>query len=821
MRSALVGICILISILQVDAGEIKSLEWLKTFGGDSFDLNNSVTCDNVGNIYFAGSYESDSVDFGNILVFNNKDSTQNTLIISKLNPNGVCQWIRPIRGYYKEIEITNSLLDYEGNILFVGQTRGVAKRISFGNGIVVSGDNFNNIFFVKYSPDGNCLWAHCISGDTIGSIKGSQGMDICLDSDNNIYISGYCNNIDFGNGVKLNNNNGQMPFFAKYNSNGYCQWAKRLIQKDITDIWGADCIIRWSPNNTLTIAGYMFDPTDFGDGKFVDKSVNTPNSRNIFVANYTIDGLLKWVKIFAGQSDYIFNDLITLTDIAFDSYSNFYITGYFFKDGNFAPGFQLKKIMDTTQSDIYIAKCDSDGDVQWVKTFGGNGDDCLTSFYLKDNNNLLACGWTYSSRLNFGNEILNNSHKNIIQGFLVLFDSNGTAKGSNSISYQDSGSYIVPTKITEDKNQDIIVTGNFRLAIELNKKIIKSNGFYDIFLAKYSKRCDYTSFTLPNFSVISSLNFVKSAEKVYSVLRLTPAKANQSGAVWSKNLINVSNGFTAKFKFRMSSPYNDFDDGSLPGADGIAFVIQNAYPLSYGNSGGGLGYEGISNSLAIEFDTYKNEDKPYFDLDGNHVAVFSNGIKANTCNHNSKANLKTTNDIIQIRADSTIYHVQIKYSINPSKLIVFLDSTGKFEKPILEIDSIDISKLLSLNNGTSAFVGFTSSTGTSYENNDILDWEICSDLTFSYSPVEEDAVEYNQSDFSISPNPATDFIEIFVGANGRSLLLSDVKILNIFGQTVLSVGVQNLEPLRLVVSSLPSGMYFVRFGDSVGKFVKL
>jgi hypothetical protein len=50
---------------------------------------------------------------------------------------------------------------------------------------------------------------------------------------------------------------------------------------------------------------------------------------------------------------------------------------------------------------------------------------------------------------------------------------------------------------------------------------------------------------------------------------------------------------------------------------------------------------------------------------------------------------------------------------------------------------------------------------------------------------------------------------------------SDIKIFNIYGQNVLSVGDQNLEPLRIDVSGLALGMYFVRIGDTVQKFIKL
>ncbi len=87
--------------------------------------------------------------------------------------------------------------------------------------------------------------------------------------------------------------------------------------------------------------------------------------------------------------------------------------------------------------------------------------------------------------------------------------------------------------------------------------------------------------------------------------------------------------------------------------------------------------------------------------------------------------------------------------------------------------------------------------------------------------VDDEFINYNQSDFSISPNPSSDFIEISVGANGRSPLQNDVRIYDVYGQTVLSVAAIHELPLRVEVSSLAPGMYFVRIGDKVGKFVKL
>jgi hypothetical protein len=61
----------------------------------------------------------------------------------------------------------------------------------------------------------------------------------------------------------------------------------------------------------------------------------------------------------------------------------------------------------------------------------------------------------------------------------------------------------------------------------------------------------------------------------------------------------------------------------LNGSDGLAFIMQNSSDgaTAIGIGGGGLGYQGISPSVAIEFDTFANPMDP----DGNHVALLSGG----------------------------------------------------------------------------------------------------------------------------------------------------------------------------------------------------
>jgi hypothetical protein len=85
---------------------------------------------------------------------------------------------------------------------------------------------------------------------------------------------------------------------------------------------------------------------------------------------------------------------------------------------------------------------------------------------------------------------------------------------------------------------------------------------------------------------------------------------------------------------------------------------------------------------------------------------------------------------------------------------------------------------------------------------------------------------FENQNFQISPNPASDYIEISVG----SVILNEVKDLGVSIYDMLGVEVycsiatppapSQGGNLRIDVSHLSPGVYFVRIGDVVRKFVK-
>jgi uncharacterized delta-60 repeat protein len=225
-------------------------------------------------------------------------------------------------------------------------------------------------------------------------------------------------------------------------------------------------------------------------------------------------------------------------------------------------------------------------------------------------------------------------------------------------------------------------------------------------------------FSFPNFSNLGQLARNGSAGQSGNVLRLTPAQASQAGSAWFSTKQFIQDGFTTEFRFQITSPGGIIvDSANMPGADGFAFVIHNTVVTALGmGEGVGIGYEGISNSLAVEFDTFLNDSliRDRHDPNNNHVSVQTQGLDPNSADHLFSRG--GTGDTLGIDlSDGQEHTVMITYT--PGIMRIFLDNRVI---PLFCV-SVDLATTLDLENGR-AFVGFTAATEAAWENHDILSW---------------------------------------------------------------------------------------------------
>ena len=160
----------------------------------------------------------------------------------------------------------------------------------------------------------------------------------------------------------------------------------------------------------------------------------------------------------------------------------------------------------------------------------------------------------------------------------------------------------------------------------------------------------------------------------------------------------------------------------------------------------------------------------------------------------------------------------------------FISVTGYYEKgSYRRWDKFGIAEIANLSNQTLqdsiiCELSFDSSSDSLFIL--CLDESMIRIYSAPWSPKNTKVDDKNEEkDFLIiSPNPAEEYIEISVGSR-HALTNTDIRIYNVFGEmvstSVCSADTSASGGQRIDVSGLPSGVYFVRVGDKVGKFVKI
>ena len=209
------------------------------------------------------------------------------------------------------------------------------------------------------------------------------------------------------------------------------------------------------------------------------------------------------------------------------------------------------------------------------------------------------------------------------------------------------------------------------------------------------------NFNIKSFSSKSKIVVNGSAKLESGLLRLTDKTDGQAaGSAFYSKPINFKSdtSFETSFQFQI----DDFPWG-------FVFMVQNdpRKDGSIGNFQTGLGYGGISKSVAVEFDTFADNSS---DPDSNHIGVNQNG---------SIESIKTVPAFFDIDNGEVVY-AWVDYNGKNDKLDVFLSNRPSKSKNPLLSTKIDIPSVV----GKKAYVGF--SAGGSSDNQDVLQWKFSS-----------------------------------------------------------------------------------------------
>jgi hypothetical protein len=226
-----------------------------------------------------------------------------------------------------------------------------------------------------------------------------------------------------------------------------------------------------------------------------------------------------------------------------------------------------------------------------------------------------------------------------------------------------------------------------------------------------------------------------------SVLRLTTTISNQQSSAFRMNAISLgsNDSFSTAFSFQMANGGGNGTDGDEPpeplGADGIVFILTTT-SNNVGDTGGGAGFEGVTNSVGIKFDTYKDGKShfsEYSDPNGNFVAVYTNGV-ANTAGY---VPYSTTNSITTPQyytpptymKNGDVWYCWIDYNGVTGELDVRLvDGTNARPASPQLIQSLSLTNAIIFGPSPKVYAGFSAATGTQDQDQDILNWQFFDDF---------------------------------------------------------------------------------------------
>ena len=418
---------------------------------------------------------------------------------------------------------SNVVVDSLGNAYITGDFH---NTVNFGSGNITS-SGVKDIFIAKFDTTGSLEWVK-----TYGDSSFDRGLDIAIDSSDNIYVTGYfMDTVNFGGGnvtVTDPSSGGSDLFVLKLNSSGEFQWVYTVggsendngkgidvdssgnvyisgIFKDTVNFGGGDItshgnfdifvlklnssgVFQWvyhaggtgndqaypisvDTNGNVLVAGYFFDTANF-----TPASCTSRGSADIFVLKLTTSGLLNFIRCYGSTSvDYPWG-------VDFDSAGNAYITGGFSNTINFDCG-------NTTSSgsqDIFVMKLNSSGNCQWVYTVGDSDMDYGWALETDSSNNSYITGY-FQDTVNFGGgNITSVGNRDV---FVLKLNSSGVFQWVYTAGGTEAD-YSYGLDI--DSSGNIYAVGSFQSTVNFGGGNITSEGVYDVFAVKLNSSGQYS-----------------------------------------------------------------------------------------------------------------------------------------------------------------------------------------------------------------------------------------------------------------------------------------------------------------------------------------
>ena len=317
----------------------------------------------------------------------------------------------------------------------------------------------------------------------VGGTQFENAMGIALDSMGNIIVSGYFSGTaDFDPGTTnytLTSNGGNDIFLAKYDSAGNFVWAIHVGGAGEEFNYTDPAVDEYG---NIYLCGVFNSNTDFNPKGNAVIATNR-GQQDGFVAKYDSTGLLQWVRGVGGA----LNDDVYRID-----YKNYLVlfAGSFADSSYVDDGLTITPLYGSGSADVVFGKFNPNGNLFWLNTLKGNGEDHSYNITAGINGKTYLTG-TFEDTLIFDSGGVNPD--TLFADGLTAFTASFSNFGNYYCSFPIETAYPFGLKV--DHNGDILTCGQFSNFADFDPDAdtmtLIAQGSFDGYFAKYTNGGNY------------------------------------------------------------------------------------------------------------------------------------------------------------------------------------------------------------------------------------------------------------------------------------------------------------------------------------------
>lgn len=350
-------------------------------------------------------------------------------------------------------------VDAAGNSVVAGYFTGTA---TFGTNTLTSA-GLTDIFLARYNAAGQVLWARRAGGPGYDTAKG-----VAVDAGGNLYVTGAYEGIaDFGTNSLTNTTLTSYSdiFLARYDSAGNSVWA-RSAGAEFAHDEGTAVAVDGAGN--VLVAGRSVLETFAGSP--------VANTGRILVAKFTSAGAEVWAW---KAGSYSGGNLDIATGVAADGAGNVFVAGTFHSP---LAAFGGGTFTNRGNADIFVAKLNAAGALQWARQAGGAGEDTASGVAVAADGSAYVAGATGGA----GSFSPTNNVTSLAGAFTDGFVAKYAGDGRVTWVRQFGGAGVAAARgVAVDAAGTVHLTGYFSGTAVFGTNTLKGIiGSYDAFLAR-------------------------------------------------------------------------------------------------------------------------------------------------------------------------------------------------------------------------------------------------------------------------------------------------------------------------------------------------